>query len=80
MFAWGSSIYRIDADGSNRMRMARGLSLSGDALQPRWSPEGRRILYAGGPRAIVTMDADGTNRTRVRLPRTVTGGVAWRPR
>ena len=81
VFAWGSSIYRIDADGSDRVRLARGLALSGDALQPRWSPDGRRILYVAGPRAIVTMDADGTNRTRVRLPRTVAvGGVAWRPR
>lgn len=80
VFAWGHALYRIDADGSKRVRLARGLSLRGDALQPRWSPDGRRILYVAGPRAIVTMDADGTERVRVRLPRTeAVGGVAWRP-
>lgn len=80
VFAWGHAIYRVDADGSNRVRLARELTLGGDALQPRWSPDGRRILYVAGPRAIVIMSADGSDRVRVRLPRTeAVGGVAWRP-
>jgi Tol biopolymer transport system component len=80
VFAWGHAIYRVDADGRNRVRLARGLRLLGDELQPRWSPDGRKILYVAGPRAIVVMDADGTDRVRVRLPRTeAIGGAGWRP-
>jgi Tol biopolymer transport system component len=78
VFAWGSSIYRVDADGSNRIRLARGLNARGDALQPRWSPDGRSILYLS-TRGLWTMDADGTDRRRI-VHGPLVGGAGWRPR
>jgi Tol biopolymer transport system component len=78
VFAWGSSIYRVDADGSNRIRLARGLNARGDALQPRWSPDGRSILYLS-LRGMWTMQPDGTHRTRIVRAREIVGGAGWRP-
>ena len=54
------------------------------SLQPRWSPDGRKILYvtSGG---IWTMDVDGSDRVLVlrrssRKPFPwVISGAGWRP-
>lgn len=78
VFAWGNAIYRIDRDGSSRVRLARGLNARGAGLQPRWSPDGRKILYLS-IRGIWTMDADGTARTRIVRARETVGGAGWRP-
>jgi Tol biopolymer transport system component len=79
VLAWGNAIFRIDADGSHRVRLARDLPARGLRLQPRWSPDGRKILYVGREGGVWTMNADGTGHVRVmRVPRDH-GGVAWGP-
>jgi Tol biopolymer transport system component len=77
VFAWGNAIYRIDVEGSSRVRLARDLPARGERLQPRWSPDGRKILYTT-ERGIWTMDADGTDRTRI-VHGPLVGGAGWRP-
>lgn len=77
VFAWGDAIYRIDADGRARTRLASGLAARGGDLQPRWSPDGRKVLYVtrGG---LWTMDVDGSDRVRVVRNRQITG-AGWQP-
>jgi Tol biopolymer transport system component len=77
VLAWGDAIYRIDRDGSSRVRLARGLNARGAGLQPRWSPDGRKILYLS-TRGIWTMDLDGTGRARI-VHGPLVSGAGWRP-
>lgn len=77
VFAWGNAIYRIDADGGARTRLARGLGGRGSGLYPRWSPDGRKILYVTRA-GIWTMNADGSERLRILRREGITG-AAWQP-
>jgi len=61
-------IYVINADGSNQQRLTKWER--GDQY-PAWTPDGTRIAFTSwgredGPRAIFTMDPDGSNVTRCR--------------
>lgn len=88
IFGWGEGIYRVNADGSGRTRLARVRGTRSADLNARWSPDGRKILFtthligSGSDPArggIWVMNADGTGRRRVVA---VTGnlhGAAWRP-
>jgi Tol biopolymer transport system component len=51
-------IYVMDADGRNRTQV---LALPSDvsARSPSWSPDGKRIVYASGGGAILTMASNG---------------------
>jgi TolB protein len=65
-----SDIYVIRADGTSLRRLTK----SGDSVEPRWSPDGNRIVFAS-TRArkreqrdfgdIYVMKADGTGQTRL---------------
>lgn len=82
VFAWGTGIYRIQADGGGRTRIAARLGGRGSFLEPRWSPDGRKILYTtsrhAGSGALWTMDLDGSNRIRVVLRSSDMGSAGWR--
>ena len=56
-------IYVMDGDGSNVQRLT---NLDLGAVQPTWSPDGRRIAFAGADSNadVFTMDADGTHVER----------------
>lgn len=67
-------IYTLTQLGTNLTQVTH---VSGDefAIQPRWSPDGRRIVFvivAGGSDRIYTMAADGSHVHRLR-----SDGPAW---
>ena len=55
----------MNADGTNQQRLTH--TARGDAIDPRWSPDGSRIAYihvpngrqASGPKLIYVVDVDG---------------------
>ena len=58
-------IWTMDGDGSNPVQLT---SESGQAMNPRWSPDGTMIaylVYDGSSNQLVVMGADGDNRTLV---------------
>jgi Tol biopolymer transport system component len=75
-----SDVYTIGPDGSNRVQLTAGV---GDELEPRWSPDGRRILYRdpvveSGVSELWVMNADGSNAKEVSLP-TSAFRARWSP-
>jgi TolB protein len=62
-------------DGSDERRLTFG---KGSKEHPRWSPDGRFIVYSSdetGEKAIFVMRADGTGARRISPP----GGAASHP-
>jgi TolB protein len=56
--------------------------LAGDGFWPRWSPDGRRIVFAtarDGDLEIYVMDADGSNQTRLTRSPGLDTFPAWSP-
>jgi len=75
-----SDVYTIGPDGSGSVQLTSG---NGDELEPRWSPDGRRILYrdpvVGSTDAeLWIMNADGSNPKKVQLP-TAVNRPRWSP-
>jgi Tol biopolymer transport system component len=61
---------------------ARRLASPGDAVQPHWSPHGRRIAYWAsiqGQRDIWTVAADGTNPVPVTQDTHIDWNPVWAP-
>ncbi len=60
-----TEVYVMNADGTNQARLTH--TEKGDAIDPRWSPDGARIAYVhvpegrdgDGPQVICTIGADG---------------------
>ena len=76
-----NDIWVINADGSGRTRLTRGL----DAVSPRWSPDGWKIAYVlyhtpgAYPLGIGVMDADGTDPIVVWQESGSVGSPSWSP-
>jgi len=72
-----AALWVIDLAGGNSEKI-----FDGDAVQPDWSPNGRRIAYwflddaSGGRRDIATIGADGEDRVVV----TQDAAVDWNPK
>ena len=60
-----TEIYSMNADGSDQVRFTH--TEVGESVDPRVSPDGRRIVYTwvpaggAGPKHLMLMNADGTN-------------------
>lgn len=69
-------VWVMDADGSNQRRLAAGFS-------PDWSPDGRRIAYAGGDDndpEIRVMNADGSGDVQLTdRDDAIAGRPDWSP-
>lgn len=69
-------VYSIELSGSGRRLLARG------AEQPSWSPDRRRVAYAGGgilgKGGIWVMNSDGTRKRRLTT-RAGDGDPTWSP-
>jgi serine/threonine protein kinase len=57
---------------------------SGDAVQPRWSPHGNRIVYWGLPRGsgwrdLWSVDSDGKNKVRLTNDPAIDWNPVWSP-
>jgi Tol biopolymer transport system component len=78
----GAQLYTIGADGKSLRRVTR---LAGNALAPRWSPDGRKIVFVRNARVgpggdVYTLNVDGTGLRRVtKAPDLGARGPDWGP-
>jgi len=72
----GGNVWIVAADGSDERNLT---GIAQEALVPRWSPDGTRVLYVslmdGEDERIIPVEGG----TFLRLPRTPQGGHGWSP-
>ncbi len=73
-----SSIWEVDASGGEPRQI-----YAGDAMQPRFSPTGERIVFwavnEGGNRDLFTIASDGTDLVRLTTSVETEFGPVWTP-
>jgi serine/threonine protein kinase/Tol biopolymer transport system component len=72
-----STLYVVDVGGGTPRKL-----VDGDAVQPSWSPSGRRIVYwsnTGGQRDIYTVAAAGGARVAVTDDAAIDWSPVWSP-
>jgi len=75
-FAGDGDIYAMNADGTDIRRLTEGLNAS----TPAWSPDGSQIAFVRNQgRALVIMDADGSNQHVIARDRGYYQWPAWSP-
>lgn len=78
----GAQLYTVGLDGKSPRQLTR---LSGNALAPRWSPDGKRIVFVRNTRVgrggdVYVVGADGKGVRRVtRAPDLGARGPDWGP-
>lgn len=75
-FTRNETVYIMDADGGNQVRLASNASL------PTWSPDGAKIAFQRGQNneaEIYVMSADGTDQTNVSDTPEADVEPAWSP-
>jgi Tol biopolymer transport system component/subtilisin family serine protease len=69
-----SGIYTMDPDGTHKTRITSGIN---QEHNPKWSPDGTKILYVNSQDEIYSMNADGT--VKIRLKRSLSDSPQWSP-
>ncbi len=72
-------VYVMDADGGNQTQLTTSLAYDD---QPRWSPDGSKIVFISGRDGnfeIYSMNANGTGQTRLTNNFVSDGFPAWSP-
>jgi serine/threonine protein kinase/Tol biopolymer transport system component len=77
-YSW-SELYRVPSNGGEKRRISRG-----DAVQPSWSPHGRRIAYWGlssgsSQRTLYTLPAEGGTPVPVLADPYFSWNPLWSP-
>ncbi len=75
-----SNLWRSKLDGSERLQLTFPRV---NAHEPRWSPDGKQILFTDVPRRMFIVPADGGSLQQVmpkgELPTTEVGAGSWMP-
>jgi Tol biopolymer transport system component len=72
-YVWTFEVWVMNADGSGKRRLARGVPSA-------WSPDGQRIAFTGGPNGepgMYVVNADGTGQRRLNTVNF--GSATWSP-
>jgi TolB protein len=72
-----TAVYTMNADGTNQRELVR--MTTGSAIDPRWSPDGRLIVFVHVPEEAVS-DSQAANQTRVLYTVDVATGALKRLR
>lgn len=78
----GAQLYTVALDGKSPRQVTR---LSGNSLEPRWSPDGKQIVFVRNPRVgsggdVYVVGADGKGLRRVtKVPGLGARGPSWGP-
>jgi TolB protein len=83
-FATAGALYAVNVDGSGLRRIAACWNSACYFANPVWSPDGRRIVFTewhllGIEQSLYTVDADGSNLTRLTKLPAWTYDPAWSP-
>jgi len=72
------NLYAINVDGSNLRQLTKDLFF---IIDPSWSPDGKRIVFAADPiaRNLYVIDSDGRNLRRLTSGGSSNGSAVWRP-
>ena len=76
-----STMYVMNADGTDQQMVAGDYACTDNVNEARWSPDGARIAYSCGA-TLYVINADGTDRTTIGTPTleaTVHAYPAWSP-
>jgi len=76
-FVKAGDIYVMSIDGSNQTKISTHTSSFGDA-NPRWSPDGQKILFTRDDADAYVMDASGQNVSRL-LNSVSSRNATWSP-
>jgi TolB protein len=75
----GRDIYLIDAvDGSGSRRVTRSTTPGGD-LAPRFSPDGKKLVFLRDGEGLFTVDLDGQNLRKITGGDQNPGDAVWSP-
>src|SRR5438132_3724734 len=69
----GQHLYRVHLDGTGLKQLTFG---HGVTLDPAFSPDGKRVVYAGGGLFVINVDGSGWRRL---TPNPCNGAPAWSP-
>jgi Tol biopolymer transport system component len=79
--SYSTKIWRMDADGSNKVQLTFGGSSSNYSVYdyPDWSPDGTKILYVNNYFDLYLMNPDGSNQAVIMVTPQIEYSPSWSP-